>query len=97
MLLQLWHRSQLWLSSDPWPGNSICHRGAKKGRKKCDVWGVTLWLGVKDPVLSRSSFDCCCDIVLIPELGNFHIPQAWPKKKKAWDLVCNEEDKEFHS
>ena len=23
-LLQMWHRSQLWLGSDHWPGNSIC-------------------------------------------------------------------------
>ena len=32
-LPQLWHRSQLWLTSDPWPGNSICHGAAKKGKK----------------------------------------------------------------
>ena len=29
VLLQLWFGSQLWLRSDPWPGNSICHRAAK--------------------------------------------------------------------
>ena len=28
-LLLLWHRSQLCLGSDPWPGDSICHREAK--------------------------------------------------------------------
>ena len=36
-LLQLQHRSQLWplwLGSDPWPGNSICHRVAKKESKQ---------------------------------------------------------------
>ena len=30
MLPQLWLRLQLWLGCDPWPGNSICHRVAKK-------------------------------------------------------------------
>ena len=34
-LLQLWHGSQLWLRFDPWSGNSICHRAAKK-----TVWCV---------------------------------------------------------
>ena len=33
LLLQLWHRWQLWLRSDPWPGNSA-HRGAAKKEKK---------------------------------------------------------------
>lgn len=33
-LLQLWHRLQLWLSSDPWLRNSISHRVAKNERKK---------------------------------------------------------------
>ena len=32
-LLQLQHRLQLQLGSDPWPGNSICCRVAKKERK----------------------------------------------------------------
>ena len=27
-------RVQLWLGSDPWPGNSICHGTAKKEKKK---------------------------------------------------------------
>ena len=31
---QLWHRLQLWLRSDPWPGNSIYHRAAKKEKKE---------------------------------------------------------------
>ena len=29
-LPQLWFRLQLWLGSDPWPGNSIYHGAAKK-------------------------------------------------------------------
>ena len=29
-----WHRLQLWLGSDPWPGNSIHHRVAKKEKKR---------------------------------------------------------------
>ena len=33
-LLHPQHRSQLWLVSDPWPGNSLCHRVAKKEKKK---------------------------------------------------------------
>ena len=34
VLAQLWHRLQLWLGSDPWPGNFICHGAAKKDKKK---------------------------------------------------------------
>ena len=34
VLPQLHLRSQLQLGSDPWPGNSICHRAAKKKKKK---------------------------------------------------------------
>ena len=33
-LSQLERRSQLWLRSDPWPGNSICLRAAKNRKKK---------------------------------------------------------------
>ena len=29
----LWLRSQLWLGSDPWPRNSICHRAAKRKKR----------------------------------------------------------------
>ena len=32
-LLQLWLRSQKWLSSDSWPRNYICYRVAKKMEK----------------------------------------------------------------
>ena len=39
VLPQLWRRSQLWLRSDPWPGNSICRGAAKKEkRKKIYIW-----------------------------------------------------------
>ena len=35
-LLQLWHRSQLWLRFDSWPGNFHMPRArAKKKKKKC--------------------------------------------------------------
>ena len=34
VLLQVWLRLQLWLRSDPCPGNSICHRVTKKKKKK---------------------------------------------------------------
>ena len=34
VLLQLWRSLHLWLGSDPWPGNSICHGAAKKKKKK---------------------------------------------------------------
>ena len=34
VLLQLQHKSQLWLRCDPWPWNSICHGAAKKKKKK---------------------------------------------------------------
>ena len=34
VLLQPQSRWQLWFGSDPWPGNSICCRAAKKGGKK---------------------------------------------------------------
>ena len=33
-LLQLQHRLQLQLRSDPWPGKSICHGVAKKEKEK---------------------------------------------------------------
>ena len=33
-LPQLWHRLQVQLRSDPWPGNSIFHGAAKKKKKK---------------------------------------------------------------
>jgi len=33
-LLQLQQRSQKCLGSDPWPENSICHKAAKRGKKK---------------------------------------------------------------
>ena len=33
-MLEWWHRSQLWLRTDPWPRNSICHRAAKKEKEK---------------------------------------------------------------
>ena len=36
-LLQLWHRLQLWLGSDPWPLKSICQRTAKKKTKSGTV------------------------------------------------------------
>ena len=35
VLLQLQLRLQLCLRSDPWPGNSTCHRTAKRGKKMC--------------------------------------------------------------
>ena len=33
VLLLLRQRSQRWCGSDPWPGNSICHRAGKKEKK----------------------------------------------------------------
>ena len=44
--LQLLRRSQLWLGSDPSPGNSICHGAAKerKTKKKSGVPVVAQWL-----------------------------------------------------
>ena len=33
-LLLLWHRLQLQLGFDPYPGTSICHRHGQKGNKK---------------------------------------------------------------
>ena len=33
------HRLQLWLGSDPWPGNSTCHRVVGKKRKKASKPG----------------------------------------------------------
>ena len=29
-----WHQLQLWLTPDPWPGNSVCQVAAKKKEKK---------------------------------------------------------------
>ena len=42
VLLQLQLRSQLELRSGPWPGNSIGHESAKKGKKGVPV--VAQWL-----------------------------------------------------
>ena len=36
-LPQLWHRSQLWLCSDCWPVNFMCHGATKNGKKKRKV------------------------------------------------------------
>ena len=33
-LPQLWHGLQQQLGSDPWPGNSMCRRAAKKGKEQ---------------------------------------------------------------
>ena len=38
VLPQLWHRSQLELGSDSWPGNSIRHGAAKNEKKKNTMW-----------------------------------------------------------
>ena len=46
-LPQLWLRSQLWLGSDPWPRNSICHKVAKKRRKKIDNASCGMEVGVR--------------------------------------------------
>ena len=32
--LWLWHRLQLWLGSNPWPGKSICCGAVKEKKKK---------------------------------------------------------------
>ena len=40
---------QLWLGSDPWPGNSICHRVAKKRKKKSGFLTACLWILFFDP------------------------------------------------
>ena len=34
VLPQLWHRLKLWLRSDSWPRNSICHGEARTKKKK---------------------------------------------------------------
>ena len=34
-LAQLQLRWKLWLESDPWPGDSICHRAVKKKKSSC--------------------------------------------------------------
>ena len=38
-LLQLWHRSQLWLEINPWPGNfhMLWEQPKKKKKKKKDI------------------------------------------------------------
>ena len=37
-LPQLQLRPRLWLRTDPWPGNSICHGVAKNGGIKMEIW-----------------------------------------------------------
>ena len=43
VLPQLQCRLQLWLISDPWSRNSICHRAAEKEKeKKCPLPGMSI-------------------------------------------------------
>ena len=54
--LQLWHRSQLRLGSDPWPRNSICHGAAPKYQKpkqKTPPGSTSVW-GQVDPSRPKS-------------------------------------------
>ena len=69
---QLWRRSQLWLGSDPWPGNSISHGAAKKEKTSLSqprgLWG---WGGG-----GNSSMVCMCGSrlcrILLPVLCSPH-------------------------
>ena len=47
--LQLWHRSQVPLRSDSWPGNSIRRRAAKRGKKVFELHPYSC-----EPVSTRS-------------------------------------------
>ena len=42
-LSQLQLRPQLWLRSDPWPRNAICHRTAKKEGEKKKEYGQKMF------------------------------------------------------
>ena len=42
--LQLQHRLQLQLGSDPWPGSSICHGAAKKPPPTAKLSSFPHWL-----------------------------------------------------
>ena len=47
VLPQLWHRLQLLLGSDPWPGNSRCRRVVKKGKEKYFGYARSSDLGLR--------------------------------------------------
>ena len=53
--LQLQLRLQLWLRSDPWPGNSICLGAAKKEKKLFDRWVFFFFLFRPAPMAYESS------------------------------------------
>ena len=72
----LQHRSQLWLRSDPCPGNSMCHGVAKKEKNKQKKMEFPADLVDKDLVLSLPW--CRFD----PWSRNFRMLWVWPKKKK---------------
>ena len=79
-LPQLWCRLQLQLGSDPWPGNSICLRVAKKvegEKKKRQKIGVPWWLN-----WLRMRHCLCYGLGLVPDLGTPHATGVAKKKKK---------------
>ena len=68
VMLQQWLRSCLQLKSDPWPGNTICHRVAKKKKKKSSISDREINSGMKIRkmnMMSRDSKHKICKIVQI--------------------------------
>ena len=74
MLPQLSLRVQLYLRCDPWPGNSICCRAAKKKRERDYILIST--------VQSSSSFTSLPTLVMVSLLKFRHSKSIW------WHLIA---------
>ena len=73
--MQLWHRSQLCLGSDPWPGNSIC-RGVAKKEKNFLMTPILYSHVTIDLMLSRALISCITKskyLIIYPELFKYHL------------------------
>ena len=78
-LPQLRPRLQLWLRSDPWPGNSICHEAAKKGKKKNKrtrkIWTGKLLCGLAEALDQDLSPKPCCHLLCnLRQVLNLSVP-----------------------
>ena len=81
-----WIRLQLWLASDPWPENSICHGAAKKENNNNNKKNHKKWssLGAYELRIQRCHYcglGSCCDVGLIPGLGTSSCCE-WCQKTK---------------
>ena len=77
-LPKLWHRLQLWIGSDPWPGKSLCHKaggGEYSWYKNQHFFLFWLPWGIK-------SFG-------VPEPGIKSKPELWPTPQLQQRQILN--------